>query len=196
MECRNRFNMKTKFSGLASIVLSSTFACSLSASASALENRNVLHSVEGAKALDLYDAKKMVVVAGNVTGMQTYRPAGSSYVLLDIIVQPKKGKPVLVELGPAKYVAQQHLDIKMNEKIRVYGSQVAREGDSFVLVQKMLHQGERIAFRKEDGTPFFYSSAYAEKPPKKEEPSWYPAPEPPAKPDNNDPNAPRPSLIA
>ena len=74
---------------------------------------------------------------------------------VDLMVKLKNGGTAFVELGPKEYFDGQAVRITPQDAVKVRGSKVMVNGESLVLCQELRHTGSRIAFRTQDGRPFW-----------------------------------------
>jgi hypothetical protein len=96
-----------------------------------------------------WDPKTVISFEGKVLGViQSNRS-------VDLMVKLKNGGTAFVELGPKPYFDGQALRISSQDMVKVRGSKVMVNGESLVLCQELRHSGSRIAFRTQDGRPFW-----------------------------------------
>jgi hypothetical protein len=96
-----------------------------------------------------WDPKTVISFEGKVLGMiQSNRS-------VDLMVKLKNGGTAFVELGPKAYFDGQSVRISAQDSVKVRGSKVMVNGESLVLCQELRHTGSRIAFRTQDGRPFW-----------------------------------------
>jgi len=96
-----------------------------------------------------WDSKSLIQFNGKVIGLI------ESTKSVDLMVKAQGGGTAFVELGPKEYFEGQALHISAQDPVKVSGSKVMVNGESLILCQELRHKGSKIAFRTQDGRPFW-----------------------------------------
>lgn len=96
-----------------------------------------------------WDSKTVVSFEGKLMGMI------QSAKSVDLMIKLKNGGTAFVELGPKIYFDAQALRLTKQDGLKIRGSKVMVNGESLILCQELRHNGSKIAFRTEDGRPFW-----------------------------------------
>ena len=96
-----------------------------------------------------WDPKTVIKFEGKVMGKI------ESAKSVDLMVKLKNGGTAFVELGPKAYFDAQMIRINPQDPVKVQGSKVMVNGESLILCQELRHQGDKVAFRTQDGRPFW-----------------------------------------
>lgn len=96
-----------------------------------------------------WDSKTVVSFEGKLMGMI------QSAKSVDLMIKLRNGGTAFVELGPKNYFDAQALRLTKQDGLKVRGSKVMVNGESLILCQELRHNGSKIAFRTDDGRPFW-----------------------------------------
>lgn len=96
-----------------------------------------------------WDPKTVISFEGRVSGVI------QSENSVDLMVKLKNGGTAFVELGPKEYFDAQALHVSTQDSVKVRGSKVMVNGESLVLCQELRQKGSKIAFRTNEGRPFW-----------------------------------------
>lgn len=96
-----------------------------------------------------WDSKTVISFEGKLMGMI------QSAKSVDLMIKLNNGGTAFVELGPKNYFDNQALRLYKQDNLKIRGSKVMVNGESLVLCQELRHNGSKIAFRTQDGRPFW-----------------------------------------
>lgn len=99
----------------------------------------------------LYDNQTVVTFSGTVIGVQTSTPINGMEPGVSILVKAKNGGTALVHLGPAWYISNQRLQIRIKDKVTVTGSKVFINGKSAILASTVAVGGKLLILRDTAG---------------------------------------------
>jgi hypothetical protein len=100
----------------------------------------------------VYDPGTVETLRGEVVGVQRFTPAKGMSAGLHLQVKTAK-ETLSVHLGPEWYLAQQELEIKINDVIEVKGSRVTFEGEPAIIAAEIRDGDDTLTLRDASGTP-------------------------------------------
>jgi hypothetical protein len=102
----------------------------------------------------MYDPKTVETVTGVVKGLDEIMPMKGMSYGVHLLLKNDSGE-VAVHLGPAWYVTNQDLSIKVGDKVAVTGSRVIFEGKPAIIAAQVKKGDEVLMLRDEDGFPMW-----------------------------------------
>ncbi len=105
----------------------------------------------------LYNPNSVITVAGEVTRVEQLprpeRMGPGTHIILKT-----GGKEISVHLGPSRYLYQQGLHIAQKDKLRVTGSKVTLNNETFIIASKIQKNGQVVVLRDHNGFPMWRGS--------------------------------------
>ena len=103
----------------------------------------------------MWDANAVTTVSGEVAAVEQYTPGrgGSSYGLRFTLKINQE--TLLVILGPAWYVEQQHFAIAPKDTVEVKGSRLSIQGQSTIIAQEVKNGDKVLRLRDDKGIPLW-----------------------------------------
>jgi sporulation protein YlmC with PRC-barrel domain len=103
----------------------------------------------------LYQANREKTIEGEVQEVGRFTIEGSQAAGTQLVIVTKDDEKVAVHLGPQSFMADQKLQVKTGDQIKIIGSQAEHGGRQIVLAREV-HKGDQmIRVRNEQGAPLW-----------------------------------------
>jgi hypothetical protein len=100
----------------------------------------------------MYNLKTVETVAGEITAIDTLKPAKGKSYGVHLMLKTDKEK-ISVHLGPGWYLAKQDVKIELKDKVEIKGSRVTFEGKPAIIAAEMKKGDSILKLRNESGIP-------------------------------------------
>jgi sporulation protein YlmC with PRC-barrel domain len=103
-----------------------------------------------------FDASTITTIEGTVMAIGKFQPTSGSEMLW-LRVRPETGQPVLVNLGPRRYISTQDFYIVPGDRIHLTGSRVSAtaSGKQVFLATEITYNSHTLRLRNSTGTPLW-----------------------------------------